>query len=1503
MVKLQGFLMHSSSSPVRQVSDLLTPLVVRLQHESTKMTTMLASLSSLSESMSVDSIAVKRDAIEKELSAMNAPAEFVHLASIPRIKALTPKRAKSRKRIGNQLRLIRTLMQTLCERIAVADIDSCATLSARNSSASCDVSSASTGLFKQVEYYKLALDVTVKTLQPMCYGRGTSTAMHQSVQLLRRVRMQLERLNALSVQVIEKFDEQEYLASNPDVRAVIDSLNVHSALEHFAVQGVYEMQQGVRRVYGVDLSVMAILPGEPLTAESLLAMMSDIESSGLFDEAFYIQQHGPRANALEHYCTSGYREDLAPNAVFDSGWYRHQYLRTSTTHTIPLYDYIVKGEQAGHQPCEYFYPHWYHARYSLPEGVSALANYLESDPQTGMNPNPVFDAQYYLQQNPDVEQSEIDPVVHYFRQGWREMRNPSAQFNTADYIQKHMDGKPQMNPVLHYLSNAPELVTGSAGNLEDESTGPVLPDDLAANLRHFANPGPAFAQQSTQTTVGLCARAKAIAFYLPQFYAFDENDAWWGDGFTEWRNVSRGAPRFTGHYQPRVPRDLGFYNLTDVETIKAQSEMAKRNGVEAFCFYYYWFDGKRLMDRPLDLFCDADIDQEFCIMWANENWTRTWDGFDSEVLIEQNYRDEDEDAFIADTVRYMSHERYTRVDGRPLFILYRPGLLPSAKETLARWRSKWEEALGVAPWILMVQGFDDMDPRVYGLDGAVEFPPHKLCVDTKDINDSLTILDPAFAGNVRSYSEVVDISLNETPPEFPLVKTVSPHWDNDARREGRGLTLHGSTPAVYERWVRGVVQYAQNNPFNGESLLFVNAWNEWAEGAYLEPDVHYGHAYLNATQRAVFGLASDQQRHKLILIGHDAYKHGAQMLLLNMARTYRQQFGMDVLVLLKTGGPLVKQYQDIARTIVLDTMEGDTLAELLRREKASVAICNTSVTGDLLPVLKQAGLNVLSLIHEMPNLIEEFDLEGNVKTIGRCADHVVFPSEIVQQGFSRFSRQTVSRQHIQPQGSYKTINYSASARARIRFNLGVGDHEKMVLNVGYADLRKGFDLFLQTAKRIIRQHPDTHFVWAGAIAEDMQRWIQSDVQDAELAERIHLTGFTDQMADYYSACDCLFLTSREDPYPTVVLEAMNVGMPVVLFKGATGFDSIIDEFGYCVELNDADATDAAILHALHEDTESAKQSRVAHVEQNCRFDDYCFTLLQMLRPDIQKISVVVPNYNYAEYMATRLESVFGQTYPVFETIVLDDCSTDNSLAAIQTVASRAKRQIQLVPNEKNSGNVFRQWRKGLSLCRGDYVWIAEADDLADSEFLAQSIHAFDDATAMSFSDSVQIDTDGSKLADSYDYYFNVIDKALFSSSFSLAGVEFVQRALSTRNSILNVSAVLWRSAALQSALEKIGGDLESFSLVGDWRLYLEVLAQKDVKLAFINKALNIHRRHQASVTHSLDHTRHVQEIMAMHQQVRKQTGNSKELDTEFENYIEELCNQFGLIVSDFREAA
>ena len=346
-------------------------------------------------------------------------------------------------------------------------------------------------------------------------------------------------------------------------------------------------------------------------------------------------------------------------------------------------------------------------------------------------------------------------------------------------------------------------------------------------------------------------RAKAIAFYLPQFHCFPENEAWWGPGFTEWTNVTRAVPQFVGHEQPQLPADLGFYDLRVPEVLRRQVALARRYGIHGFCFHYYWFGGKRLMEQPLELFLDQrDLDFPYCLCWANENWTRRWDGREQDVLISQQHGPENDLAFIRDLERHLRDPRYIRVDGRPLLVVYRASLLPDPAATVERWRRHCREA-GIGEIFVAMAQFDVEDPTALGFDAAVEFPPHKLAKGFDRINDTLDVVNPAYEGSVFHYQSIVDSAKSWPDKGFPLVRTVFPGWDNEARRPGKGYTFAFSTPARYRDWLEFAVSYAQSHPVAGESIVMINAWNEWAEGAKLEPDARHGHAYLEATRQVL----------------------------------------------------------------------------------------------------------------------------------------------------------------------------------------------------------------------------------------------------------------------------------------------------------------------------------------------------------------------------------------------------------------------------------------------------------------------------------------------------------------------------------------------------------------------------------------------------------------------------------------------------------------------------
>ncbi len=342
---------------------------------------------------------------------------------------------------------------------------------------------------------------------------------------------------------------------------------------------------------------------------------------------------------------------------------------------------------------------------------------------------------------------------------------------------------------------------------------------------------------------------KLIAYYLPQFHPIPENDEWWGKGFTEWTNVTKATPLFGGHYQPHLPGELGFYDLRIPEVMERQIELAKQYGIHAFCFYYYWFGGKRLLERPLDMFLKhPEWDFPFCVCWANENWTRRWNGGEQDILMAQTHSPEDDLACIEDLARYLRDPRCVRIDGKPVLIVYRVDILPEAAATAQRWREYCRRAGLGEIMLIAAQTFGITDPRPYGFDAAVEFPPHGG--RARNITHLVDDLHADFEGAIFDYAGIPEFSPPKSTP-YTAYRTVCAPWDNTARRGLAANVYANGSPASYERWLDQVATFTRQHNRPQDQLIFINAWNEWAEGAHLEPDAKWGYAYLNATARVL----------------------------------------------------------------------------------------------------------------------------------------------------------------------------------------------------------------------------------------------------------------------------------------------------------------------------------------------------------------------------------------------------------------------------------------------------------------------------------------------------------------------------------------------------------------------------------------------------------------------------------------------------------------------------
>ena len=1212
--------------------------------------------------------------------------------------------------------------------------------------------------------------------------------------------------------------------------------------------------------------------GVPPLAASDLADLLTMQRSGLFDGAWFVIRNPDLAHAgadpLGHFYRFGWREGRKPNAYFDPAWYvarNHDVIEDGYN---PLLHYIEHGEAEGRQPIEWFDPAWYRERYGIPERELCLSHFLQNRATGLVSPIPEFDAAHYLARYPDVAAVGMDPFEHYLVQGAAEDREPSPAFDARFYRHRYLRHTPDIVPLLHYRQN--RHVPGVFATRPEDDT------DIPREVKRNTAPSPLF-EEVTPLAPTAARLAKLLAFYLPQYHAMPENDMWWGKGFTEWTNVARAVPRFAGHYQPRIPRDLGHYRLDGAETLRRQAEMARAAGIHGFVFYFYWFNRRRLLDAPLEaLLADPSIDLPFCLMWANENWTRRWDGSEHDVLISQDYKPGDEAALIETFIRHFRDPRYIRLEGRAVLMVYRAAIIPAG--AVERWRRLFREQ-GEDPLFVMAQSFDDRDPRHAGMDAAVEFPPHKLTSITSPINSGLTMLDHSATLRVFSYEDVAHAT-DLSPAPYPLIRTAVPGWDNDARRQGAGLALHGATPAAYQAWLERLVAAARAQPVGGEALVCINAWNEWGEGAYLEPDVHFGGAFLNATARAVVGTAAGAApAHRLLLVGHDAFPAGAQLLLLNLVRTLRAAQGVDVAVLLLNDGALLADYQAAAPTTVLQS--GNDLAfqvKALAAQGYRTAIVNTAAAASAVPYLAEAGVACTQLIHELPRLLRERNLVEPARVAAALAYRVVFAAPTIRDRFAELAPLRESHAVILPQGLYRPVD--ATDRDRRRAELGVPRDATLAIGIGYGDLRKGFDLFMQAWRVAQGGDRRIHFLWVGAIDPVVHSYIGAEMAVAEARGTFHHIPYTPDGGDWLVAGDIHLLTSREDPLPTVVMEAMSAGLPTIAFEEGGGTPDLLREHqaGESVPLGDVAALVTRLRALTARPRSSARRTLARHAREAFDFGRYAARLLGVAFAGMPEVSVVVPSYNYAHFLPARLGSIFAQTHPIAELIVLDDASTDDSEAAARQTAAEAGRQILWVGAERNGGSVFRAWRRAAAAAKGEWLWIAEADDLSDPAFLTTLCRAIQDApdVVMAFSDSRAIDAAGAPLWPDYQTYYSQSGCDLLAQDGVFEAADALRECLGSRNLILNASAVLFRREALLAALDRCGDELDEYDMAGDWRAYAELLAGGG-RVAYIAKPLNAHRRHATSVTHRLNAMQHLDEIARMHKHMRSLLGTRKGL--------------------------
>ncbi len=549
---------------------------------------------------------------------------------------------------------------------------------------------------------------------------------------------------------------------------------------------------------------------------------------------------------------------IEQSGLFQPDWYAAAYPDVGMSGLYPLRHYILVGRLLGRQPNPLFSPPYYLVQTKDPAArENALVHYLTCGFRDRLSPHPLFDPRWYLGNYADVLYSGVEPLLHYLRHGGSEGRSPHPCFPATRVLQRcpHLlqSGR---NPLEFYLSKewaedpCPEATFYLRALAEEGLSEPA--STVAARIS--CQYRPARISRERQQDEGTPATdIRAIAIYLPQFHAIPENDGWWGNGFTEWTNVRRGKPIYEGHYQPHVPHpDIGYYDLNDETVLERQAAMARSACIEGFCFYYYWFNGKRLLNMPTDrMLASGKPDFPFCFCWANENWTRAWDGGDKEILIGQQHSPESDERFILDLIPAFRDPRYIRVNGRPLLVVYRPGLLPKPAAMVRRWRDICRrEGIGEIFLARMQMLEGDLQGREIGFDAVIQFPPVGRGY-SPDIKYSAKPSDPeSFRGIVFDY-RVAAANYAYADIGDSLWPGVCPSWDNTARRMERATSWLHASPETYHRWLATICAQARIALPAEERFVFINAWNEWAEGCHLEPDEKYGYAWLNATKSAL----------------------------------------------------------------------------------------------------------------------------------------------------------------------------------------------------------------------------------------------------------------------------------------------------------------------------------------------------------------------------------------------------------------------------------------------------------------------------------------------------------------------------------------------------------------------------------------------------------------------------------------------------------------------------
>lgn len=806
---------------------------------------------------------------------------------------------------------------------------------------------------------------------------------------------------------------------------------------------------------------------------------------------------------------------------------------------------------------------------------------------------------------------------------------------------------------------------------------------------------------------------KLIAYYLPQFHPIPENDKWWGKGFTEWRNVTRAYPHFEGHYQPRIPGELGYYDLRVTDVMRRQVELAKLHGIHAFCFHFYWFGGKTLLETPVKNYLEnADLDLPFCLCWANENWSRRWDGSENEVLMSQSHSPDDDVAFLEYLNKYFQDSRYLKIDGRPVLTVYRPTLFPDAAATVERWRETAKRLGYPDLYLIATNSFAFSEYDKFGFDALSEFPPHH--VRAGNIQSQFELSKFRTGWRVRSYAEIVETEKTRIPVEGTVHPGIMTSWDNSARRPANGEIIHGATPALFKEWLKQCFSRAQKNP-ESERLVFINAWNEWAEGTYLEPDKRYGYAYLDACASTVRehvhqlpdlgdvlpgALEWNTAAKTVLLCSHHAGKQifGGERSFLDIVRALNAS-GFNVVVTLQESAnaayiEAIGKYVQEIRIFPYKQWTADALASLesvprflavIDDIQPDLVYVNTIVVTAPLVAAKLRG--VPAIVHAREIILHDEELERQigqsgaaiVKQVARSCAHIIANSEATAICF-KTEGQTTTIPNIVDVAEYDMPNETPDGL--VRFGLISSNLPK-----------KGLADFIELAKLCLESVPSARFLIIGPLSRPIVREYLGN--PASVPANVEFVEYQPSSQDALKLVNVVVNFSHfQESFGRTVLEGMAAGRPTIVYDWGA-LPELVDEevTGFIIPFGQPRAAvecvkmlaDPAVLakmsaEARRKAAESfdfpAFQQQIEQLAQSimagAKSDDRPYAEVRderLAKHQGKAVDIVVCVHNALDDVKACLASVMGHIGPNHRIVLVDDGSADETKSYLEEFAA------------------------------------------------------------------------------------------------------------------------------------------------------------------------------------------------------------------------------------------